>query len=152
MRERDLYIPVRDWLIAEGWTIHVEIFDADIVAVKDGKLLAVELKRGMRTGLERQAKQRADWADLVMIAVPESTYKPAWWIKHHGFGVLTVGPGLRRPVRQRAAPKQQPWRWVRRREYRLRKLAARPPAQAHEVAGLPSCRELAEQRRLREKS
>lgn len=147
MRERDLYPPVRDWLSSQGWTVHVEIFDADVVAVKDGKIMVVELKTGMTEELRWQAVKRAQWSDLVLVAVPASTYRPNRHWFNYGIGVLTIDD--RRRVRVRIQPRPQPWHWVKRRTYRLKRLSSRAPAQDFESAGMPSCRELRQMRERR---
>jgi hypothetical protein len=146
MKESDLYAPVRDWLTARGYTIHVEVFDADIVATKDGKLTAVELKPCLTNGLFCQCVTRAKWADEVIAAIA-SDPRGTGGMKQHGFGLLQVVNGK---VRVRVHPKPQPWYWHKMRAYRMKKLANRAPAMPHEVAGLPSCPALKDQRRQRE--
>lgn len=146
MKERLLYAPVRDWLRSKGWAVRVEIFDADVVAEREGKLLVVELKTGFTGSLINQLHDRARWSDFVYAAIPSTTYKPrkhamAYW----GFGVLTVD-GDR--VRERLRPRPQPWMRNKMHAYRLKKLLEIPSAQDHECAGLPACKELAEMRRI----
>lgn len=146
MMECDLYPPVRDWLAARGYEIHVEMFGSDIVAVKDGQLTVVELKLGFTQILADQLTDRARWADFVMAATLDvPSYRPAW-LKYNGFGYLVVYGGA---VLQRIKPRQQPWAFVKRRAYRLKQLDGRPPAMEHETAGLPSCNELRLQRLAR---
>jgi hypothetical protein len=132
MKESDLYIPVRNWLIARGYEIHVEIFDADIVAVKDGELTAVELKACLSSDLYRQCCNRARWADYVIAAVA-SVPRQVGMYTHAGFGVLLVNGGK---VHQKAKPRPQPWLWHKMHDYRVKKLTGRLPAQEHELAGL----------------
>lgn len=145
MKESDLYPPVRDWLLARGYEIHVEIFDADIVAVKDGRLTVVELKLCLSTDLWMQCRTRATWADEVIAAVA-STPRCTEAYQHSGFGVLIVQDGR---VKQKHKPRPQPWHWHKARAYRMKKLAKREPAQPHEMAGVPSSRKLKEQRLAR---
>lgn len=149
MKESDLYAPVRDWFIARGYEIHVEVFDCDIVAVKDGELTAVELKPCQSRELIAQCHVRAQWANYVygVIGSDPRQIDSGW--SYSGIGLLQVRGGK---VRQRRVARPQPWHILKRRQYRIDKLMGRDPAQPHEVAGLPSCRQLREQRELREKA
>jgi hypothetical protein len=149
VRESDLYLPVRDWLLRQGWVVHVEVFEADIVATLGDKLMAVELKLGFTKSLRRQVEHRAHWADYVVAAIPGSRGGPcrfAPFCRFYGFGLLLVdGDKIHKAV----GFKPQPWGWRKRHDYRVKKLTGRAPAMDHEVAGLPSCPALSEQRRLR---
>lgn len=147
MRESDLYPPVRDWLIARGYEVHVEIFDCDIVAVKDGRLLVVELKLCLARELFTQMEDAARWADEVMGAVASAPRKLGG-LSNKGFGLLQVTDGR---VRQRVKPRPQPHWWFKKRAYRIKKLNGRDPAMPHELAGLPSCPALRLQREQRTK-
>lgn len=145
MKESDLYIPVRDWLLARGHIVHVEIFDADIVTECDGKLWAIELKPGWTRELWAQLYRRTEWADHVVAATAREL-RGRHDIRYYGYGWLHVDAGK---VRQRIKPRPQPWHFHQRRAYRLKRLSRRPPAQDHEMAGLPSCPALREQREMR---
>lgn len=151
MKESDLYPPVRDWLRARGYEVHVEMFGADVVAVKDGTLTVVELKIALTQKLLYQCNDRARWADFVLAAVPVNmltTREAKGRIKNArgwGFGVLSVDVD-RCSARQIAKARQQPWGFHKRRNYRLKMLDGRPPAMDHELAGLPSCNALRQQR------
>lgn len=142
MKESDLYQPVRDWLVSKGYEVYVEKFDADIVAMKDGKITVVELKPCLTHKLIAQCHNRSQWADFVFMAVA-STPRTIGGPKYYGYGVLQVTGGK---VRQRAMARPQPWQWHKKRNYRLKKLASQNPAMDHEVAGLPSGPQLREQR------
>lgn len=134
MKESDLYPPVRDWLRARGYTIYVERFDADIVAVKDGRLLAVELKLCFTQQLYSQLQARATWADEVMAAVG-SAPRAFKAMRYMGYGLLLVSNGK---VRQKFKTRPQPWQFHKRRLYRLKVLADELPAMDHELAGVMS--------------
>lgn len=148
MKESDLYIPVRDWLVARGYEVHVEVFGVDIIALKDGFLTVVELKKWFNQHLRHQMQHAANWADFVMGAVPgKRGDKP----KHvgylyGGFGLLFVDGAK---VHQFRKPKRQPMFWHRGHDYRMDKLKGRLPAQDFETAGIPSCPALSEQREKR---
>lgn len=151
MRECRLYPPVRDWLTSHGYEIHVEIFGCDIVALKDGKITAVELKKGYTRTLVNQLTARAQWADFVIAAIPGriadfSVKKRTGGARYSGFGLLIVEGGK---VFCKVHPKPQPNWWHKRHAYRLKKLIGRAPAQDHELAGLPSCPQLRLQREAR---
>jgi hypothetical protein len=69
-RETDLYEPVRDHLLAQGYTVRAEVRGCDIAAYKDGRIVVVELKRQLSVDLLIQAIDRQAVADGVYIAVP----------------------------------------------------------------------------------
>lgn len=149
MRESDLYIPARDWLVKHGYTIRVEVFDADIIATKDDpachggtRIVAVELKPCLTEGLIAQLRSRATWADEVW-GVIASDPKVTTGLRYEGFGLLRVVDGKVRMLRK--AQPQPMWRH-KLRVYRLKKLAGLPVAEPHHLAGLPSCPQLKAQR------
>jgi hypothetical protein len=150
MRESDLYPAVRDWLLSQGYEVHVEVFGHDIVAVKDGLCTVVELKVCLSEKVLDQCRDACNWADFVFAAVPrESAERLKGRVKccrYYGYGVLAVDGAK---VRQKAMARPQPWGRVRRRAYRIELLTGRRPAMDHEVAGLPSCPALREQREKR---
>lgn len=69
--ETDLFKPVRDFLIEQGYSVRSEVKDCDIAAIKGGELIIVELKRNLSVNLLAQAVKRQKTADLVYIAVPK---------------------------------------------------------------------------------
>lgn len=142
MAESDLYIPVRDWLTARGYEVHVELFGADVIALKDGRVTVVELKSCLSWELIRQLTARAAWADYCYAAVPTDP-RDTKVLRHSGFGLLQVVNGL---VRQRIQAKPQPWAWHKMRAYRLKRLFGRVPALPTELAGLPASTALRRQR------
>jgi hypothetical protein len=142
MRECDLYPPVRDWLKSQGYTVYIEIFDADIVAVKDNQLTAVELKACLTKGLRYQCIKRSYWADWV-IAVVASKPKDARDFQHHGFGLYQLKNGKLKKIYK---PRQQPLSWQRSHAYRVKRLSAIRPASDSDVAGLPCCERMRLQR------
>jgi hypothetical protein len=70
-READLYGPVRDYLVAQGYTVRGEVKSCDITAVKGEDLLVIELKRSFSTALLVQATRRQRVADSVYVALPK---------------------------------------------------------------------------------
>jgi hypothetical protein len=69
--EVDLFKPVSDFLIEQGYTVRSEVKDCDIAAYKDEELVIVELKRNLSVDLLTQAVNRQKCADIVYMAVPK---------------------------------------------------------------------------------
>jgi hypothetical protein len=69
--EVDLFKPVSDFLLEQGYTVRSEVKDCDIVAVKEEELVIVELKRNLSVDLLAQAVKRQKSADIVYMAVPK---------------------------------------------------------------------------------
>lgn len=69
--EVDLFKPVSDFLIEQGYTVRSEVKDCDIAAVKEEELVIVELKRNLSVDLLAQAVKRQKSADIVYMAVPK---------------------------------------------------------------------------------
>ena len=69
-KETDLAVPVRDFLVARGYTVRSEVLDCDLVAVRGDELIAVELKTGLTATLLIQAVQRQQACDSVYVAIP----------------------------------------------------------------------------------
>lgn len=69
-RESDLAPPVRDYLIAQGYTVRSEVKNCDITAIQGDDLIVVELKRGFTIDLLIQAVERQRIADSVYVAIP----------------------------------------------------------------------------------
>lgn len=70
LRETDLYGPIRDYLVSQGYTVRAEVADCDVVAYKDGELVIVELKRRCSVDLLIQAIDRQRITDSVYVALP----------------------------------------------------------------------------------
>jgi hypothetical protein len=69
--EVDLFKPVSDFLIEQGYTVRSEVKDCDITAIKDEELVIIELKRNLSVDLLTQAVKRQKSADIVYMAVPK---------------------------------------------------------------------------------
>ena len=72
-KETELALPVRDFLIARGYTVRSEVLDCDLVAVRGDEVVAVELKTGLTATLLIQAVQRQQACDSVYVAIPRPT-------------------------------------------------------------------------------
>ncbi len=70
LRETDLYGPIRDYLLVQGYTVRSEVKGCDIVAVKGEDLIIIELKRSFCAALLLQATQRQRVGDSVYVALP----------------------------------------------------------------------------------
>lgn len=73
--EVDLWKPVSDFFIEEGYTVRSEVKDCDITAVKDEELIIIELKRNLSVELLAQGVKRQKSGDIVYIAVPKPKKK-----------------------------------------------------------------------------
>jgi len=69
--ERELYEPVRDYLIRQGFTVRAEVGCCDVVAARDDWMIVVELKRHLSFDLLAQAVERQAYSDHVYLAVPK---------------------------------------------------------------------------------
>ncbi len=69
--ERELYEPVRDFLIRQGFTVRGEVRSCDVAAMLDDRLIIVELKRHLSFDLLAQAVERQAYCDQVYLAVPK---------------------------------------------------------------------------------
>lgn len=71
MRETELYAPIRDFLVRQGYDVKAEIVAADVVACRDDEPpVIVELKTGFSLSLFHQAVARQAVTDAVYVAVP----------------------------------------------------------------------------------
>ena len=71
LSESDLYKPVKAFLEKQGYVAKGEVRGCDVVAVKDGVSLIVELKQRFTLELLLQGVERRALTDLVYLAVPE---------------------------------------------------------------------------------
>ncbi len=67
--EADLYKPVHDYLIKQGYNVKAEVLHCDIIAVKDDELMVIELKRNLNLSLLIQAANRQKFTDSVYVAI-----------------------------------------------------------------------------------
>lgn len=97
-RETDLYEPVRRFLEEEGYQVQAEVKGCDVAAVKDGRLVIVELKKAFSLRLVYQALERQSRTELVFVAIPrpkKGQREKAWkdmlrLLKRLELGLLTV--------------------------------------------------------------
>lgn len=69
-RESDLYPPLREFLLAQGYRVRSEVAGCDVTATRDGLLVVIEIKRSLTLDLLAQGLGRQRAADSVYLAVP----------------------------------------------------------------------------------
>ncbi|MCC7043774.1 MAG: hypothetical protein IT183_07925 [Acidobacteria bacterium] len=101
MPERDLYLPIKRFLEAQGYTVKGEIGPCDVVAVRDDdRPVVVELKERLSLTLILQAVDRLAVSDAVYLAFRVGKGQSGSWRSHGkqvvalcrrlGLGLLTV--------------------------------------------------------------
>lgn len=68
-KETDLFPHLKEWLEAQGYTVRAEVKGCDIAAVKDGRLVLVEIKRTINLELVYQIIRRQAADALVYGAI-----------------------------------------------------------------------------------
>ncbi|MDR6123464.1 hypothetical protein QFZ87_003061 [Bacillus sp. SLBN-46] len=71
LQEMDLYKPIQTFFVNEGYEVYGEVKDCDMVAVKGGELVVIELKLTLSVDLLIQAAKRQRITDQVYIAIPK---------------------------------------------------------------------------------
>lgn len=84
LTETDLYRPIYDYLVKQGYTVRSEVINCDIAAVKDDELIIIELKRSLNVTLLVQAVERQKITDSVYVAVPRPANKRNWMAQSKG--------------------------------------------------------------------
>ncbi|WP_203248822.1 DUF2161 domain-containing phosphodiesterase [Sporosarcina beigongshangi] len=72
--EVDLYQPVKDYFINEGYEVYGEVNHCDVAAVRESELVIIELKLSLTIDLLIQATKRQRLTNQVYIAIPKPTY------------------------------------------------------------------------------
>jgi hypothetical protein len=70
LKEMDLYPPLRDFLVAQGYRVRSEVGSCDVTATRDEILIVIEIKRSLTLDLLVQGIKRQRAADSVYLAVP----------------------------------------------------------------------------------
>ena len=78
MSETDLYRPMYDYLVSQGYTVRSEVHHCDIAAVKGEDLIVIELKKGFSITLLAQAVERQKITSSVYVAIPRPSNKRKW--------------------------------------------------------------------------
>lgn len=69
-KESDLYPPLRDFLVAQGYRVRSEVAGCDVTAMLDDQLVVIEMKKSLSLDLLTQGLKRQRTADSVYLAVP----------------------------------------------------------------------------------
>ena len=78
LSEKDLYLPVKEYLVSNGYAVRGEVHHCDLTATRDEDLVIIELKKSLNLTLLIQATQRQKITDSVYVAVP----KPSSGLNH----------------------------------------------------------------------
>ncbi len=105
MLETDLYQPVHDYLVRQGYTVHSEVKNCDITAMKGEELIVVELKTSFNLKLLAQGAKRQRIADSVYVAIPipRGGKRSAGWsdmcllLRRMELGLILVTPDKANP-------------------------------------------------------
>lgn len=97
MTETDLYPPLEEYLLSNGYSVHAEVKHADIIAKKDKQLIAVELKLRLNLTVILQAVDRLSAADSVYIGLPVPNKRNALrrekrLLRMLGLGLIFINP------------------------------------------------------------
>jgi len=91
LSETDLYKPIRDYLVAQGYTVRAEVNHCDVTAVKGDELVVIEMKKAFGTALLIQAAQRQRITDSVYVALPKQRPSRTWRGAQHLLKRLELG-------------------------------------------------------------
>lgn len=79
LREADLYPPLKKWLEGEGYQVHSEVNDCDVVARRDDELILIEMKLAINIDLLLQVVRRQQIKARVYAAVPSPKTRDKRW-------------------------------------------------------------------------
>lgn len=68
--ETDLYKPIHDYLVANGYTVRSEVENCDVTATRGDELIIIEMKCRFETKLLVQAAKRQRITESVYVAIP----------------------------------------------------------------------------------
>lgn len=69
MKETQLYEPIKDYLLKNGYNVQAEVKNCDIACIFENKLIIVEMKKSFNLKLLYQAMDRKAFADKVFVAI-----------------------------------------------------------------------------------
>ncbi len=75
IKETDLYPPLHDYLVGNGYVVRSEVEGCDVAATKDDELVLIEIKRNFSTSLLAQAVRRQRVTPSVYVAIPKPSGK-----------------------------------------------------------------------------
>lgn len=96
--EKDLYRPVANFLLEQGFDVRSEVKNCDIMAVRGEEIVLIELKRNFQMKLLYQAIDRQTMSDQVYVCIPRPTkaQNDSQWrnmlrlLKRLDLGLITV--------------------------------------------------------------
>jgi hypothetical protein len=94
LKETDLYLPIKEYLLDQGYKVNGEVLNCDVTAIKDDELIVIELKKTLNLSLITQAVNRQKYADSVYVAVAEpkdNKYSKTWKAALHLLKRLEIG-------------------------------------------------------------
>jgi hypothetical protein len=141
VKETELYSPIKNWLLHNGYEVQAEVKNCDIVAVKDDALIVIELKTSANMTLLIQATDRQRISDSVYIAIPRpGNRRSKQWrgiqrvLRQLELGMITVDPSSTKPVQVEFDPlPYQKKKVTRRQRAVIREVADR--SASYNVAG-----------------
>lgn len=98
MKESDLYLPVKKYLVAQGYEVKGEVGDCDVVAIREKEEpVVIELKLNLNLTVLLQAADRLSVSSKVYIGVPHqnsvlkrNSKRVIKLLRMLGFGLLAV--------------------------------------------------------------
>lgn len=104
--EIDLYGPIYNYLISQGYIVHSEVKNCDITAIKGEELVVIEMKLRFNATLLMQAVQRQKAADSVYVAILKpkgGAFSKGWddmchLLKRLELGLITVSFNGKKPM------------------------------------------------------
>ena len=74
-KETELYPHIKKWFEDKGYTVHAEVKDCDLTAIKDNELIIAEFKRGLTIELLLQGVVRQKSAEKVYLVIQKPPVK-----------------------------------------------------------------------------
>ena len=74
-KETELYPYIKKWFEDKGYTVHAEVKDCDLTAIKDNELIIAEFKRGLTIELLLQGVVRQKSAEKVYLVIQKPPVK-----------------------------------------------------------------------------
>ncbi|WP_250278041.1 DUF2161 family putative PD-(D/E)XK-type phosphodiesterase [[Clostridium] colinum] len=69
MKETELYKPIKEYLLKNGYIVQAEVKNCDIACLYENKLIVIEMKKSFNLKLLYQAMDRKVFADKVFVAI-----------------------------------------------------------------------------------
>ena len=106
LKETDMYGPLKEFLEKEGYIVHSEVEDIDVMAQRDDEICIVEMKTAFNLKLVYQLMERLKITDQVYAYVPlekggrwpKSYKRMCRLLKHMRCGLMTLDQHMRRNV------------------------------------------------------